>query len=361
MKATLCALSALSDPDLLAGLTRVVAVDRRVTVELIAHLAEVDRRRLFAREACSSMFVYCTERLGLSADATQKRIQVARASRRFPELLDCLASGRVHLSGLNLLAPHLTEGNVKELLERAAGKSKREIEALVAEIAPRPDVTGRMRKLPEPRPRPAANAAQGAVPARCEETAPATAAVTCDLVSSPESPAAEVVRPVSHPVPPSITPLAPARYKVQFTAGQELHDKIERARALLAHRVPGGDLAEVFDRVLSIAVARLERERFALTDKPKAKVRATAPGSRHIPAEVKRKVYHRDGGQCTYVDGCGHRCTARGMLEYDHIEPYALGGPATVENTRLRCATHNRLEAEEKFGAGFMAQKRLFG
>ena len=65
-----CSLSALSDHDLLARLTRVVATDRRVTTEFIAHLAEVDRRRLYAREACSSMFVYCTERLGLSADAT---------------------------------------------------------------------------------------------------------------------------------------------------------------------------------------------------------------------------------------------------------------------------------------------------
>ncbi len=92
------ALSALSDEDLLARLTRVVAADRRVTAEVIAHIAEVDRRKLFTREACSSMFVYCTERLGLSADATQKRIQVARASRRFPQLLECLAAGRVHLS-----------------------------------------------------------------------------------------------------------------------------------------------------------------------------------------------------------------------------------------------------------------------
>jgi hypothetical protein len=158
-----------------------------------------------------------------------------------------------------------------------------------------------------------------------------------------------------------IEPLAPARYKVQFTAGQELHDKIERARDLLRHRVPNGDLAEVFDRVLSLAIAKLERERFALTDRPLASPRETDPDSRHIPADVKREVYLRDGGQCTYVDGHGHRCSARGMLEYDHIIPYALGGPATVANTRLRCAVHNRLEAEEKFGAAFIAQMRLFG
>ena len=361
MEPVLCTLSTLSDHDLLARLTRVVATDRRVTAELIAHLAEVDRRRLYAREACSSMFVYCTERLGLSADATQKRIQVARASRRFPQLLECLTSGRVHLSGLNLLAPHLTADNLEELLDRAAGKSKREIEVLVAEIAPRPDVASRIRKLTGPRLVPAAEATNDAAPARpapaFEEAGPG------DRFSFPE-PVDEHAAPnppVGRSPRPSIAPLSLARYKVQFTAGKDLHDKIERARELLAHRVPGGDLAEVFDRVLAIAIPRLERERFGLTDKPRAKPPATEPGSRHLPAEVKRQVYQRDGGQCTYADGHGRRCSARGMLEYDHIVPYALGGPATFENTRLRCATHNQLEAEKKFGAGFMAQKRLFG
>lgn len=361
MDAKLCALSELSDQDLLAGLSRVVATDRRVTAALLAHLAEVDRRRLYAGEGCSSMFVYCTERLGLSADATQKRIQVARASRRFPQLLDCLTAGRVHLSGLNLLAPHLTADNVEALLERATGRSKRDIEVLVAELAPRPDVASRIRKLPASRRRsaPGPGDADGEVPASAVGFEEATGDLF-SLSGSLEEPAARAAPP-SPPLRPSITPLSPARYKVQFTAGKELHDQIERARALLAHRVPRGDLAEIFDRVLSIAIPRLERERFALTDRPRAKVRTTAPGSRHIPAEVKRRVYQRDAGQCTYVDGRGHRCGARGMLEYDHIVPYALGGPATVENTRLRCATHNRLEAEEKFGAGFMAQKRLFG
>jgi hypothetical protein len=164
-----------------------------------------------------------TERLGLSADATQKRIQVARTSRRFPQLLECLASGRIHLSGLNLLSPHLTEDNVEKLLDRAEGKSKREIEALVAELAPRPDVTGGIRKLPGPRSVPRAKNSNEAV--WSEDAAPATACeeVAGDLFSSPEpsEEEAEVARPVgpSRTARPSITPLAPARYKVQFTAG----------------------------------------------------------------------------------------------------------------------------------------------
>ena len=348
------ALCALSDDDLLARLTRVVAADRRVTAEVVAHIAEVDRRKLYTREACSSMFTYCTERLGLSADATQKRIQVARASRRFPQLLEYLAAGRVHLSGLNLLSPHLEEDNVGELLERAAGRSKREIEAIVAEIAPRPDVTASIRRLPRPRP-PANDPAT--IPAN--HTTPTSGQAIRGAGEAPP-PANATAKPASRPARPSITPLSPARYKVQFTASQELRDKIERARELLSHRVFGGDLAEVFDRVLSIAVAKLERERFALTDKPVTKPRETAPGSRHVPAELKRRVHERDEGQCTYVDGRGNRCSARTLLEYHHIEPHALGGPTTFENICLRCRSHNGLEAEEKFGADFMAQKRLF-
>ena len=93
-----------------------------------------------------------------------------------------------------------------------------------------------------------------------------------------------------------------------------------------------------------------------------AKPRETgeASNSRHVPASIKREVYERDGGQCTYEDGNGNRCAARRSLEYHHLEPHALGGPTTTSNLRLRCRSHNDLEAEERFGAGFMAQKRLF-
>jgi hypothetical protein len=104
------------------------------------HLAEVDRRRLYRREACPSMHVYATSRLHLSDPEAYLRIAVARVSRRFPVVLGMLADGRLHLSGIAKLAPQLREDNCDALLARAAHRSKREIEMLVATVAPQPDV-----------------------------------------------------------------------------------------------------------------------------------------------------------------------------------------------------------------------------
>src|SRR6266508_2104065 len=141
-------LETLSDDDLLARLADVLLRGRRVEAELVWHLAEVDRRRLYLREACPSMHVYATQRLRMSDAEAYLRITVARVSRRLPVVLALLADGRLHLSAIAKLAPHLGNENGEALLGRAVHKSKREIEVLIAELAPRPDVPSLMRRLP---------------------------------------------------------------------------------------------------------------------------------------------------------------------------------------------------------------------
>ncbi len=195
-------LESLSDDALLAGLADVLCQYRRVESSFIAHIAEVDARRLFARYACPSMFVYCLNVLHLSEGETNLRIAVARAAREHPVLLEMLADGRLHLSGIARLAPVLTPGNRDVLLRRAVHKSKRQIEEIVAEVDPRPDAPSVIRKLPE------------------RPTAPPQPAEGVELV--PDSPLRFV--PDADPCPsraplPVFEPLSPARYKVQFTAG----------------------------------------------------------------------------------------------------------------------------------------------
>jgi hypothetical protein len=112
-------LKSLSDDELLVQLLAVLKRSRRAESVLVAHLGEVDRRRLFAREACPSMHKYCTDVLHLSDAEAYFRITAARVSRRFPALLTMLEDGRLHLSGIEVLAPHLTEANCDELLTRA--------------------------------------------------------------------------------------------------------------------------------------------------------------------------------------------------------------------------------------------------
>jgi hypothetical protein len=154
-----------------------------------------------------------------------------------------------------------------------------------------------------------------------------------------------------------IAPLAPQRYKVQFTASAETHAKLLQAQELLRAQIPDGDVGEVIDRALTVLLKDLTKRKFAATDRLRESdseharpSRGTVPKTRHIPAEVKRTVWSRDGGQCAFVAPNGRRCTERAFLEFHHVVPYSAGGEPTVENIQLRCRAHNGFEAELVFG-----------
>jgi hypothetical protein len=135
-------LQAIPDDELLRRLAELLQQSRRVEADLVSHIGEVEVRKLYAREAAPSMFVYCTEVLHLSESEAYLRFAVARAARKHSVLLTLLADGRLHLTGIALLAPHLTRENLDVLLERAAHLSKRQVLELIAEIAPRPRRSG---------------------------------------------------------------------------------------------------------------------------------------------------------------------------------------------------------------------------
>ena len=162
------------------------------------------------------------------------------------------------------------------------------------------------------------------------------------------------------PWPRRVQPLAPERYKVQFTASAGLRDKLERLQGLMLSQVPNGDLAEVIDRAVTETLDRLEARRFARSKEPRKEVAQsdTAPTSRRIPAAVKRFVYERDGGQCRYVDGHGRRCAERTLLEYHHRLPFGMGGDHRPTNVSLVCRTHNQYMADHDYGRQTMTRHR---
>ena len=138
----------LSDAELLRRVVLLAGREREATVELVGHLAELDARKLHLREGYGSLFTYCTGALRLAEHAAYNRIEAARLSRRFPVVLDLLADGSLSLSTARLLAPHLRPDNFETLVAQARGRSKREVETLVARLAPRPDVAASVRLLP---------------------------------------------------------------------------------------------------------------------------------------------------------------------------------------------------------------------
>ena len=156
----------------------------------------------------------------------------------------------------------------------------------------------------------------------------------------------------------SVEPLAPARFKVQFTASAELRDKLERLQALMRSSVPDGDLAKIIDVAVTKELERLEAKRFGKTKKPRNNLAQTdtRAQSRYIPAAVRRFVEKRDQGRCTYTDKHGRRCSKRHDLEFHHREPFGLGSDHSPEGLALMCRTHNALLAEEDFGKEKMAR-----
>ena len=162
---------------------------------------------------------------------------------------------------------------------------------------------------------------------------------------------------------PRVKPLAPERFGLQATIDRQTHDDLRRAQELLRHQVPDGNVSEVLKRALRLLVRTLEHRKCGLTERPRASRAATSPkpgtNPRHIPAAVKRAVWKRDGGRCTFVSATGRRCDARAGLEFDHEHPVARGGTSTTGNLRLRCRAHNQLEAERAYGAEFMRNKRI--
>jgi hypothetical protein len=372
--------AALSNADLLARLTVLAEQERGATVELVAHLAELESRRIYLAEGYGSLFNYCTGALRLSEHVAYNCLEAARAARKFPEVLDLLVTGAMNLTTLRILGPYLTPENHQAVLAEAAGLNKRETEMIVARLAPLPDVPSFLRKLPVSpswgRSLAASSVArreQSAGPAGSLSSAPDSATVygagspvgstdandpdnpananTAAANGPPDDHASELSPPGAafRTARPIVAPLAPERFRVQFTVGKETHEKLRFAQDMLRREIPDGDPGAIFDRALTLLLDEVARKKMAATAAP-GPDRVTAPGSRHIPAAVKRAVWFRDRGQCAFISEQGRRCKERSFLELHHIQPFALGGEGTTDNISLRCHRHNAHEAEMVFG-----------
>ncbi len=399
----------LSDASLLEGLASLVARERAVTARLLAHLAEVDSRRLYLPAGCPSMFAYCVRVLGFSEDAAARRIRAARVARCHPEMFPLVAEGRLHLTAIGLLAPHLSPENSGELIRLALGKGRDEVELLLAARFPGTEPIAMVWGVGAPADRlaPARVDPQvGGSGADADSHAPARvdlqvggsgadadshAPARVDLQDgAPGADRSLGVQPgpelgLVRSTGISLRPIAEGRYVLQVALGHETLLKLERARALLRHAEPSGDLALVLDRALDALLRHLEGRRLGAGPKrnhpdrgnhltqrdpngvelrsrkvvPEG-VRSPLPRSnpRRIPAAIRRAVWERDDGRCSFESGSGRRCDATRGLEFDHVLPVARGGESTPGNLRLRCRGHNQFEAERAFGTEFMAARR---
>jgi hypothetical protein len=265
--------------------------DRRTTAVQLSRIAEFQKRRLFLREGHASMHAYCVRELHWCEGTASRRIYGARAARRFPVLFDAIADGRLHLTAVLMLAKYLTSGNVDELVAAATHKSKAEIERLIAERFPRPDLPEVLQAVGLPRP-----PAQTTTAAHGNQYSPENTEAAIVSNHAPAPGPAQQYSPEntgSRALRPELKPLAPERFGYQCTLDRETFDLMQRALELTGHRNPGGEFVPVLKSALKHFVGHLERQKFAATTRP-GPARPCA-SARHIPAAVKRAVRERDG------------------------------------------------------------------
>jgi hypothetical protein len=288
--------------------------ERKWQVRWLKDLSIVEEERLYSLAGFPSLWAYVTKALHYSEGSVGKRIQVARTAREFPRIYSMMEDMKMSMSVVSRLAPHLTPENSDELLAKASGLSARDAEILVASLAPKPDVQESVRKV-----------------------AGTTSQDTFDAAPS-----------YSKPKPKEKSaPLSAQRFHVNFTVDKDANEKQRRLAELTRNHANPVTMEEIFRAGLD---ALLKKHDPAVVP---AKPRAAKPTlhTRYISREIKRIVYRRDGGRCTYVSPDGRRCCATTNLHYDHIRPWALGGSSRdPANIRLLCASHNLWAAVRTFG-----------
>jgi hypothetical protein len=312
-------LGLVSDDQLRQNLATLLTNGYRTEARIVAHLAELEERKLHTKDANESLFAHCTGRLGLSNSEAFHRITVARVARQFPVIFELLERRELHLTAVCLLRDYLTAENHCELLAAAAHKTKWQVQELIARRFPRPDVASSVRKLPA-RALPAPDLPSPPAPSLPAQTAGVAAqlaqpgaAQAAPLVAS-ALPFPFATRAGSEPgVEKSIgskvliEPTSEARYRIQLNASSSLKEKLDQARALISHSNPSGDIAVVIERALDLLIEKVEKRRFGKTERPRRarNARASSAGAVLIGDTPAEQADTRRGRASNAIDAQG--------------------------------------------------------
>ncbi len=315
--------------------------------EFLTLLQELDASRGWARLGYASLFDFCHLNLNLTRAEAYSRTRLARLAGEVPQVLSLLRSGDIKLSALRILAPILTPQNALTVFAAIRDKTTREVEDYrnTFRIHEKPAARGVVRTVYSP--------IEGE--AHCE----ATAERHCEPQANANNSAPSMKKTI----------------RMALTLDEELWEKYRRACNLSNHSSSGTDVTEMMEMLLDHylkkhdaaakqskkeAQCELHNNVAKLSPRGKKKSPKEQPG-RYIPKQVRRDVRLRDNNRCAYVDATtGWRCECERGLQFDHIQPFALGGAShNAQNLRLLCPAHNRLAAENIFGLEFMNQKMV--
>jgi hypothetical protein len=375
--------------------------EQAAMADFLVALAGFDLRRGWEALGHASLFAFLHVELQLSRSATFWRLSAARLLQRFPELVEPLRDGRLCLTTTAELAKVLTEQNLAEILPRYFRLSAREATEVTAALQPReqPPLRTVVTRL-EPEQRSVATvgtpirpvAALALLPASVEPSEPTR---TPGAVLAPEPTSTQPARGLAPR--DDVEPLSADLRRIHFTANRQFLAKLDSARDGLSHAMPAATMEQVLEAALDLLLEKQARAR-GQVKRPRSVVPTTATaetptkstpskptqledaanavgaaaatpsagqvepdegaepvhrrdGPRQaIPAAVRRAVWVRDGGRCTWSLDGGGRCGSTHRLELDHIHPWARDGEPTVANLRVVCHVHNTLAARRAFG-----------
>ena len=305
----------MTNEGLIQKLKDLVREERRITMEVLRHLREVERRRLFLERGFSSLFAFCTDELGYSQSAAHRRISAMRLIRDLPAAASAVESGKLSLSNATTLQGFFRTEKLQPeeklaMVHQAQNQSRQGVEKLIRAVAPHAIPREKLRTL------------------------------------TPEETEVRVVLPAG------------------------VLKKLERVKALASHRNPNPSYAELIEFMADLALKKLDPEvkvvskrltsascsgaahradgvsAPASTSATEVKVHRTP--SRYIPAAIRTAVWKRDQGKCTFNDPItGRKCDSRHFVQLDHVHPYAKGGVNTEQNLRLLCGGHNRARRKQ--------------
>ncbi len=344
-------LKGLSDRELINRLRNLVKKEQTSTIEILAHLAEVDRRDLYVGYGYSSLSEYCVSHLGYGESSAWRRVSAARVVKNFPEVSDLLKKDQLTFSGVILLTGALRPENKTELLSRVAGKTQSQIERIVAEYKPPKQISDQARPTMVIKAAKTEDTAGAGAPRESADASPSAKLgkipLRCEGENHPPQAARRAV-------------VLQRMYDIRFAGDEELMELMAWMKTHLSNRYPrGAGYLEMIKYAMNYVREREDlakrakwRKRGEKGQQRPAKAASKAPDSRHISAREKEKVWIRDKGRCTYVGSSGKRCNSTHHLQFDHYPvPFARGGSSKASNLRLLCAKHNRYTAEKTFGS----------
>jgi hypothetical protein len=311
--------------------------ERGAMTDFLLALADFDRQRLWIQLGHACLFDFLHRELGLSRGAAHYRKVAAQLVQRYPEMVEPLREGKLCMTAVLEVARVITPENSAVVLPRFFHRSKQEAKAIAVEICPATVIPRRdvVRALP------LVSTKSGRVqPVERAETHPVQGASPTALAPAEQR--------------ASFVPLTPNLQRLHMTVSRQFLDKLDAARKGQGHAQPGASAEKVLEAALDLLLAQQAKRRGEVKKPQKRPRPSRNPG--HIPAAVKRAVWSRDEGKCTWPLDSGGTCGSTTRLEIDHVVPRGRGGASTVDGCRLLCRSPNQLAARQVYGDDWMDQ-----